>query len=85
MASALGNPRGVSFQQVWQPSRPEPTVGSMPTPQHPINSGFTADSTIAEVLSGIDLTGRLAVDPGQAERLWAVSAQLTGVDAFAAP
>jgi NAD(P)-dependent dehydrogenase (short-subunit alcohol dehydrogenase family) len=26
-----------------------------------------------------------AVDPGQAERLWAVSAQLTGVDAFAAP
>jgi hypothetical protein len=57
----------------------------MPTPQHPINSGFTADSTIAEVLSGIDLTGRLAVDPGQAERLWAVSAQLTGVDAFAAP
>jgi NAD(P)-dependent dehydrogenase (short-subunit alcohol dehydrogenase family) len=36
----------------------------MPTPQHPINSGFTADSTIAEVLSGIDLTGRLAIVTG---------------------
>jgi len=36
----------------------------MPTPQHPVNSGFTADSTIAEVLSGIDLTGRLAIVTG---------------------
>jgi hypothetical protein len=25
-----------------------------------------------------------AIDPGQAERLWTVSAQLTGIDAFAA-
>ncbi|WP_205738501.1 hypothetical protein [Billgrantia endophytica] len=24
-----------------------------------------------------------AVDPGQAERLWALSAELTGIDAFA--
>jgi hypothetical protein len=26
-----------------------------------------------------------AIDPAQAERLWAASARLTGVDAFAAP
>ena len=36
----------------------------MTTPQQPVNSGFTADSTIAEVLAGIDLTGRLAVVTG---------------------
>jgi NAD(P)-dependent dehydrogenase (short-subunit alcohol dehydrogenase family) len=36
----------------------------MTTPQRPINSGFTADSTIAEVLAGIDLTGRLAIVTG---------------------
>ena len=36
----------------------------MPTPQHPINSGFTADSTIAEVMKGIDLTGRIAIVTG---------------------
>jgi NAD(P)-dependent dehydrogenase (short-subunit alcohol dehydrogenase family) len=34
------------------------------TPQQPINSGFTADTTIAEVLKGIDLTGRLAIVTG---------------------
>jgi NAD(P)-dependent dehydrogenase (short-subunit alcohol dehydrogenase family) len=36
----------------------------MTTPQHPIKSGFTADSTIAEVLEGIDLTGKLAIVTG---------------------
>lgn len=36
----------------------------MTTQQRPINSGFTADSTIAEVLAGIDLTGRLAIVTG---------------------
>ena len=36
----------------------------MSTPQHAINSGFTADSTIAEVMNGIDLTGRLAIVTG---------------------
>jgi NAD(P)-dependent dehydrogenase (short-subunit alcohol dehydrogenase family) len=36
----------------------------MPTPQRPIGSGFTADSTIADVLAGLDLTGRLAVVTG---------------------
>jgi NAD(P)-dependent dehydrogenase (short-subunit alcohol dehydrogenase family) len=36
----------------------------MTTPQRPINSGFTADSTIADVLAGIDLTGRLAIVTG---------------------
>ena len=34
------------------------------TPQHRIGSGFGADSTAAEVLRGIDLTGKLAVVTG---------------------
>jgi NAD(P)-dependent dehydrogenase (short-subunit alcohol dehydrogenase family) len=34
------------------------------TPQQPIGSGFTADCTIAEVLKGVDLTGRLAIVTG---------------------
>jgi hypothetical protein len=120
----------------------------MATPQHPIGSGFGAHTTAAEVLSGIDLSGRLAivtggysgtliefktpeqgaatatwaatapaldrmggvycedcdvadlaapgtpeaadrgvdphaVDPDAAARLWTVSAELTGVNAFA--
>lgn len=36
----------------------------MPTPQCPIGSGFGAASTAAEVLRGIDLTGRCAVVTG---------------------
>ena len=36
----------------------------MPTAQYPIHSGFTADSTITDVLAGIDLTGRLAIVTG---------------------
>jgi NAD(P)-dependent dehydrogenase (short-subunit alcohol dehydrogenase family) len=36
----------------------------MTTPQHPIKSGFTADSTIAEVLAGADLTGQLVIVTG---------------------
>ncbi|KNX37539.1 SDR family NAD(P)-dependent oxidoreductase [Luteipulveratus halotolerans] len=36
----------------------------MTTPQQPIGSGFTRDSTAREVLDGIDLTGRLAVVTG---------------------
>jgi len=36
----------------------------MTTPQQPINSGFTADSTIAEVLKGSDLEGKLAIVTG---------------------
>jgi NAD(P)-dependent dehydrogenase (short-subunit alcohol dehydrogenase family) len=34
------------------------------TPQKPIGSGFGADTTAAEVLSGIDLTGKLAIVTG---------------------
>ncbi|MFC5747022.1 SDR family NAD(P)-dependent oxidoreductase [Actinomadura rugatobispora] len=34
------------------------------TPQHKIGSGFGAQSTAAEVLSGIDLSGRLAIVTG---------------------
>ncbi len=36
----------------------------MATPQQPIDSGFGARSTAAEVLEGIDLTGRLAIVTG---------------------
>ncbi|MEA2481775.1 MAG: hypothetical protein QOJ07_3697 [Thermoleophilaceae bacterium] len=36
----------------------------MRTPQHKIGSGFGARSTAAEVLTGIDLTGRLAIVTG---------------------
>ena len=36
----------------------------MSTPQHALGSGFGARSTAAEVLSGIDLTGRTAVVTG---------------------
>src|SRR5437764_8937715 len=34
------------------------------TPQHKIESGFGAQSTAAEVLRGIDLTGKLAIVTG---------------------
>ncbi|HEY4454685.1 MAG TPA: oxidoreductase [Pseudonocardiaceae bacterium] len=34
------------------------------TAQHPIGSGFDADSTISDVLAGVDLTGTLAVVTG---------------------
>jgi NAD(P)-dependent dehydrogenase (short-subunit alcohol dehydrogenase family) len=34
------------------------------TPQHPIGSGFGATSTAADVIKGIDLTGRLAIVTG---------------------
>src|SRR3954452_1207418 len=36
----------------------------MRTPQHPIGSGFGPRSTAAEVLEGIDLTGRRAIVTG---------------------
>ena len=36
----------------------------MATPQHPIPSGFGERSTAAEVIDGIDLSGRLAVVTG---------------------
>ncbi|MEU8277895.1 SDR family NAD(P)-dependent oxidoreductase [Microbispora bryophytorum] len=36
----------------------------MPSPQRPIGSGFGAESTAAEVIKGIDLSGRTAVVTG---------------------
>ncbi len=36
----------------------------MTTPQAPIGSGFGARSTAAEVIEGIDLTGKLAIVTG---------------------
>ena len=36
----------------------------MTTPQQPIDSGFDRDSTVDDVLDGIDLTGRLAIVTG---------------------
>ena len=35
-----------------------------PTPQHPIGSGFGPRSTAAEVVAGIDLSGKLAIGTG---------------------
>jgi NAD(P)-dependent dehydrogenase (short-subunit alcohol dehydrogenase family) len=40
------------------------TTTQQPTPQRPIGSGFGATSTAADVLSGLDLTGRLAIVTG---------------------
>jgi hypothetical protein len=41
-----------------------PYRGSVPSAQHPVGSGFGAATTAAEVLEGIDLSGRLAVVTG---------------------
>ena len=41
-----------------------PYRGSVPSLQRPVGSGFGAATTAAEVLEGIDLTGRLAVVTG---------------------
>jgi len=40
------------------------TTSETLTPQHPIGSGFGARSTAAEVVAGIDLTGRNAIVTG---------------------
>ena len=41
-----------------------PYRGSVPSPQRPVGSGFGAATTAADVLEGIDLTGRLALVTG---------------------
>lgn len=45
-------------------------------------SASNAQSTTADVIDGISLTGKVAldhaVDPSQAERLWELSEQLVG-------
>jgi NAD(P)-dependent dehydrogenase (short-subunit alcohol dehydrogenase family) len=40
------------------------STSDAPTPQAPVDSGFGASSTAADVLSGLDLTGTLAVVTG---------------------
>jgi NAD(P)-dependent dehydrogenase (short-subunit alcohol dehydrogenase family) len=48
---------------------------------------YLEDCDVAEVVAGSDATTGVdphAIDPEQAERLWTLSAELTGVDAFAA-
>jgi NAD(P)-dependent dehydrogenase (short-subunit alcohol dehydrogenase family) len=40
------------------------TAAQQSTPQRPIDSGFGATSTAADVLAGLDLSGRLAVVTG---------------------
>lgn len=66
----------------------------MTSRQPPIGSGSGAKSTADEVLAGLDLGGKLAIVTGgysglglgatrQAERLWALSAGLTGIDVLA--
>jgi hypothetical protein len=61
---ARGDPPKVSLRRVSRRRCPAPTVGGMATPQIPVNSGFTADSTVAEVLAGVELTGKLAIVTG---------------------
>ena len=48
----------------------------MTSPQRPIGSGFGFETQ----RSGVN---PWAIDPEQARRLWTLSAELTGVDAFA--
>ena len=41
-----------------------PYRGAVPSAERPVGSGFGAATTAAEVVAGIDLTGRLAVVTG---------------------
>ena len=57
------------------------------TPQAPLPSGFGMRSTPSEVIGGRDLTGTVALVTGGysglgLETTWALSAELTGVDAL---
>ncbi|PFG50888.1 hypothetical protein ATK36_6147 [Amycolatopsis sulphurea] len=45
-------------------ARSSPQPGPTHTSQHPIGSGFGAESTATEVLEGLDLSGRLAAVTG---------------------
>jgi len=42
----------------------ETTRSHQTTPQHPIGSGFGAETTAAEVIRGIDLSGKTAIVTG---------------------
>ena len=42
----------------------ETTRSHQTTPQHPIGSGFGAETTAAEVIRGIDLSGEIAIVTG---------------------
>ena len=60
----------------------------MTTPQRPIGSGFGYRSTAAEVLEGLDLSGKRAIVTGGyaglgLETVRALSGAGPGVDAFA--
>jgi NAD(P)-dependent dehydrogenase (short-subunit alcohol dehydrogenase family) len=63
------------------------TVWAATSPQLAARGGvYCADCDIADVVDSVRPGGGVmahAVDPGSAARLWEVSAQLTGVDAFA--
>jgi hypothetical protein len=49
---------------VWLSAPPGSTVDGMPTPQHPINSRFSADNPSQMSWRVIDLTGKLAIVTG---------------------
>jgi len=51
----------------------------MASKQYPIQSGFGAQSTAAEVMAGIDLRP-WAADPALADRLWTLSEQQAGIE-----
>ena len=54
----------VAFECARMPSVECVTAAQQSTPQRPIDSGFGATSTAADVLAGLDLTGRLAIVTG---------------------
>ena len=45
-------------------AHPQERTPTVPTPQQPIGSGFDAASTTADVIAGIDLSGKVAVVTG---------------------
>jgi NAD(P)-dependent dehydrogenase (short-subunit alcohol dehydrogenase family) len=77
IASGFKTPEQGGATQVWAATSPQLTgMGGV----------YCEDCDIAELVPADDTTAggvrEYAVDPGQAARLWELSAKLTGVDAF---
>ncbi|MFK0201808.1 SDR family NAD(P)-dependent oxidoreductase [Streptomyces lavendulae] len=82
-----GNPTNAGFKTPSQGAATQ--VWAATSPQLACMGGvYCEDCDIAEPAAEGELAGGVrayATDPGQAARLWKLSAQLTGVDAFTAP
>lgn len=82
-----GNPTNPSFKTPEQGAATQ--VWAATSPQLAGMGGvYCEDCDIAEPAAPGDTSGGVrdyAIDPDQAARLWSLSAELTGVDAFAAP